>query len=498
MAATTVLLSQVLLTFHPTTAEPLRFGVPLPARALARGLRLQSAGGCRMQWRRLQAGQDPDSGRVWVELCITGARGVSRVLAGGRPAVAGDLGPVVRRSLRRRTTSECTVWTETWLWHGGERDQLVQQVFHKRHLHGDSEVFASGEALTTWSPGFLERCLRAGIGPAQWRTASVLPGTGRLGRSFRERLAQLACSMTEAPGLRGRGDYQRSGGVMTNLEFDTPLAFARLGLALGDAALLARAWRSAVHLVDMDLDADTGLAHEHGRNHRSSPPDPGHTWLQGLLLTGCLFADRRLIRNARRMAIGIATHPVSRAGRGDRLRDQAWPLLALESWLCFEENIEVARAADAIAAGLKSRWDDANRVVRFGEDRQRGGVYEVRLWLHGGALLPALRHHLARRRDPQIRKIVAELSRRLHRLVRSGRPGIPSHCWVRGGRVLRDARRQRSPESFMVLEGLAPGDLQRILARQLVRNALLDTPAAQDRDLPTSFSLAGRCDWVYR
>ena len=50
----------------------------------------------------------------------------------------------------------------------------------------------------------------------------------------------------------------------------------------------------------------------------------------------------------------------------------------------------------------------------------------------------------------------------------------------------------------MVLEGLAPGDLQRILARQLVRNALLDTPAAQDRDLPTSFSLAGRCDWVYR
>jgi len=286
--------------------------------------------------------------------------------------------------------------------------------------------------------------------------------------------------------------------VMTNLEFDTTWGFARLGLAMGDAGLLARAWRSATHLVDMDLDAATGLAHQHGRDHRDGSPDPGHTWLQGLLLTGCVFADRQLIHNARRMAIGIATHPVSRSGRRDRLRDQGWPLVALESWLCFEDNLEVRRAANAVADGIKSRWDAANQVVRFGEGRRRSGVYEQKLWLQGGVLLPALRRHVARTRDPLLRKIVVALTRRLHRIVRSGRPGIPTHCWLRDGEMLRDARPKRQPSGFMVLEGLAPRTLKPILGRQLVRKALMDTPAAGDKDLPTAFSIVARCDWIYR
>jgi hypothetical protein len=267
---------------------------------------------------------------------------------------------------------------------------------------------------------------------------------------------------------------------------------------MGDPGLLTRAWRSAVHLVDMDLDASTGLAHQHGRDHRAGSPDPGHTWLQGLLLTGCLFADRQLIHNARRIAIGIATHPVSRTGRRDRLRDHGWPLLALESWLCFEDNLEVRRAANAIANGLKSRWDPRNQVVRFGEGRRRNGVYEQRLWLQGGVLLPALRRHVARTHDPQAGEIVAASSRRLHRLVRSGRPGIPTHCWLRDGEVLRDARPKGQPSGFMVLEGLTPRALPRILGRQMVKAALMDTPATGDKDLPTAFSIIARCDWIYR
>ncbi|MHC4898671.1 MAG: hypothetical protein ACYTGW_16360 [Planctomycetota bacterium] len=304
--------------------------------------------------------------------------------------------------------------------------------------------------------------------------------------------------MREAPGLRGRGDYQRSGGVMTNLEFDTTWGFARLGLALADPWLLQRAWRSAVHLVDLDLDADTGLAHRHGRDHRGGSPDPGHTWLQGLLLVGCVFADRQLIQNARRLAIGIATHPVARTGRRDRLRDQAWPLLALESWLRFEDHPEVRRAADAIAQGLKDRWDPRNKVVRFGEGKRRNGVYEATLWLQGGVLLPALHKHAARTRDRQGREILAASRRRLDRLLRSGKPGIPTHCWLRDGELLRDARPVATAAGFMVLEGLTPSALARILRRRLVQQALIDTPAAADKDLPTAFSIVARCEWIYR
>ena len=36
--------------------------------------------------------------------------------------------------------------------------------------------------------------------------------------------------------------------------------------------------------------------------HRTAGPDTGHCWLRGLLLTGCLFADRELIELA--MTIG--------------------------------------------------------------------------------------------------------------------------------------------------------------------------------------------------
>lgn len=497
MAATACLLAQALFTFHPTTADPLRFGVPLPAKALSQGLRLESTNGARLQWRPLQAGQDPETGRIWVELCITGARGTSRVLAGGRAATVGDDGPVVCRSLERRVTEECTTWTESWVWHDGKRDSLVRTIFRQRHLQDATERFDPGEGFTTWSAGFLERCLGAGIDLRLWRVARVLPGSGAWARSYRERLVEVAGSLAEAPGLRGRGDYERSGGVLTNLEFDTTHGFARLGLASGERSLLARAWRSALHLVDMDLDARTGLAFQHGRDHRSGSPDPGHTWLQGLLLTGCLFADRQLIANARRMAVGIATHPVSRSGRRDRLRDQGWPLLELESWLRFEDNLEVRRAADAIAHGLKERWDEVNQVVRFGEGRHRG-VYQLRVWLAGGVLLPALRRHLARSRDAGIRQIVVALERRIHRLVRSGRPGIPTQCWLRNGEVLRDARSKQEPACFMVLEGLTPQALKPLLGRQLVTGALTDTPAKGHVDLPTAFSIVARCDWVYR
>ncbi len=63
----------------PLDGRPVRFGVCLPAAAVASGLRLEGRG--QLQWRRLPVcGTDADP--VWVELAITGPRGTVRLCAG--------------------------------------------------------------------------------------------------------------------------------------------------------------------------------------------------------------------------------------------------------------------------------------------------------------------------------------------------------------------------------------------------------------------------------
>src|SRR5690606_15079637 len=110
--------------------------------------------------------------------------------------------------------------------------------------------------------------------------------------------------------------YGRSNGVVTNLEFDTALGFARLWLAHEDPALLRRALDSARHLIDRDLDAD-GLPFRHGKDHRVAANEPGHTWLAGLLLVGCLSADDELIAAAGTIARGLARRP-AQGGEDER------------------------------------------------------------------------------------------------------------------------------------------------------------------------------------
>jgi hypothetical protein len=305
-------------------------------------------------------------------------------------------------------------------------------------------------------------------------------------------------------GARGRGDYARSGGVVTNLEFDTPLAFLRLGLAGADRELLRSGLEAAQHLLDHDVDPASGLPCRHGSDHRSGPAEPGHVWLEGLLLAGCIAADDRLIAGARSIAHSLARHPPRPLERSagaaglERGRDFAWPLLALEAWLRHEPSPSCARAADAYAAAIAERWDHAAGVVRFAEGEQRGQTYEERTWLTGGMLLPALRAHLGRRADRRIAAIVRALERRLAELLRTGREGVPVRVWVRKGRIVGELRLRRVPEAFFVLAGLATGDLLRMLGRDPVQRALRDVPPPDDPDLATSFTIAGRCTWILR
>src|SRR5690606_8249710 len=89
---------QVLLSFQ-VGGEPVRFGVPLPAQALAQGLRLQGEG--TLQWRHLPlpapgpAAFAPHD--VWVELAVVAPAGRVRIVAGGAGPCEAGRGPAFVR-----------------------------------------------------------------------------------------------------------------------------------------------------------------------------------------------------------------------------------------------------------------------------------------------------------------------------------------------------------------------------------------------------------------
>jgi hypothetical protein len=287
--------------------------------------------------------------------------------------------------------------------------------------------------------------------------------------------------------------------VVTNLEFDTALGLVRLGLVTGEKVLLRRAVAAARHLVDRDLDARSGLPFRHGPDHRVNPPEPGHAWLTGLLLVGCVTADDELIAAAGSIASGLARYPARGQGEDDRARDLGWPLLELETWLRFRPDDQAcSRAADRLAQQLCGRWDARAQVLRFGEGERRRGAYLERAWLTGGILLPALRAHLARRPEPDLARIVARLEHRLATLVCQGRPGVPVRYWLADGALDTQIRLRGVPEAFLVLEGLPPPALDRALRRSGVRKALDGVLRENDPDLATTWSKVARCAWVLR
>lgn len=494
--AVTLLCAQALLAFACDAPGPVRFGFPLPAAALRNGLHLADAG-ARLQWRPLQERPDAN-GRLWVELAVVGVRGRTSVRAGGAGPVGAEGGDVVRVESEEITQPDRRVLLRRWRWCTGEVDRIERITFDLPRALGD-EAFAEGESLTTCSAELLERCLSVRIAAADWERAGVLPRLGALARPLRERLAEAALELQELPGLRGAGDFGRSQGVVTNLEYDTALGFLRLGLALESRALMRRALVSARHLVDHDLEPSTGLPFRHGHDHRSAAPETGHAWLAGLLLAGCVAADDGLLRAAHTIASGLARHhPKPQTGEDDRARDYGWPLLELETWLAFADDPACERAADQLAGELLARWDPRNGVLRFGEGELKGGAYEERLWLTGGILLPALRAHARRKPSPRLREVIGALESRVAELVLQGRQGLPVRCVVRDGEVRSQVRRRHVPELYLLLEGIPERSLAACLARRPCFAALEGVPAPDDPDAATSFSMAARCTWVLR
>lgn len=482
----------------PLDGRPVRLGVPLPATAIARGLRLEGRGV--LQWRRLPVAVSGDL--AWVELAIVGPRGTVRVLAGGVGPDDDRAGPAFVYERAAATTADGEELREVWRWRDGARDER-RRVVRRGDVTGASAALATGEAVTTASAEF---ALRARVWcrlPATTLVAAgLMPppgGGGEAARAMRRHLATVLPALRELPGGRGAGDYGRSGGVVTNQEYDTTYALLRCAIGLRDEAALAAALRGARHLVDCDLDARTGLPFPHGPDHRTGMPEPGHAWLQGLLWTALLTADDELLAAAQGLGLALALHPAQGEGRADRLRDHAWPLLELEALLRWWPDARCAAAADRHAAAIAARWDAGRKSFRFGESATADGGVLERGWLASGLLAPALRAHLRRRPAAGLAAQVGDLERGLAAAVGSRGDGVPTH-WRLDARGVAHAlhREAATPEACFALDGLPRRDLADVLGRGAARRAVANVPATDDPDLPTAFTLVARCDWVWR
>lgn len=503
------LVCQVLVAVSVDAGGPVRFGFPLPAEVLRRGLAVAGAPGLSVQWRRLQMAPDPQTKRQWCEIAIGGAALAQptrvKICVGAVPetllGVDGALaGAVFSRTTETTRADGIATDACVWRWADGTVEQSVRHRVVEGELEVAGERLGAGEALTETSAAVPGRTLRAHIAADSWAAAGVIPRPTPVCLPWRTHLCGIAKQLVDLPGVRGAGDFGRSGGVVTNLEFDTALGFVRLGLAAVEPLLLRRAWRSARHTIDCDLDAATGLPFAHGPDHRVRPTEPGHVWLQGLLLTGCVFADETLLAAAGTMAHALARQPRAPLAteRDDRARDVGWPLLELEAWLRWRDDLAVRRAADALAADVLRRYDRRAGVLRFGEGERRDGAYEDRAWLTGGILVPALRAYALRTRDPRARAIVADLEQRLLGLLRRGQSGIPIRYYVDRDGLGSELRLSGVAEAFLMVEGLAPADLKKVLARGQVAASLEGVPRVDDEDVATAFSMAARCTWVLR
>ena len=474
---------QVLLTLPPCD-EPVRFGIPLPSDEVQQGLSVRGAGTVQLRPLGLRAGP----GLVWTEVALAQTRGVVRLV----PLRGRSQG--TRHAYRLRT---CGAYGLEWLWCDGTRDQRTRVPIASARLI-DGERWEVGEFETQESLELGQRWLAVVDLPRRvWEQVGLLPGRAGACKQSLRHLRTVAKALVEMPGRRGAGDYLRSGGVVTNLEFDMPLAFLRLGLACGDVELLARARRSAWHLVDRDLDQVSGLPFGHGPGHRCAPPSLGHTWLSGLLWVGALSADDALLEAAGQMARALAgENPASRGGV-ERARDFAWPLAEMETFLRMVPDPVVAAGADRMAQAIHTRFDPALATFRFEEGEAERGQYFERGWLVGGVVLPALRLHLMRKPDRGLQAVVDEVARNLLRTCLQGGPGVATHWRLAGGRPFAIHHARQDPKVWLMLEGLDHEGRARLLGKGRVQRSMLGTPDLRHPDLATHFAMVARNLWVY-
>ncbi|MGE0141793.1 MAG: hypothetical protein AB7I19_01880 [Planctomycetota bacterium] len=484
--------------------QVVRFGLPIDPIVLERGLRLEGDRGAELEWSLLLEVPPTHGDLIWIEVVIVGHDGPGKLRIGG---VSPSL-PQQRRLCREVTVANAVAGAKVT----GTRWEFVDGAILERsrlRLSVDAGEHLAGDVQSHESEGLPERTTRVRIAQDHWVRCGILPRQDGSGARLRASLLDALRHLPRAPGPRGRGDHLRrrqsegaDEATVTNNEFDTALAFVRLGLLSGDPLLLTKARECAWHLCDIDLDARSGLPCRHGRDHRSAPPETGHVWVHGSLLTALCFADRELLREV----LGVATALAARVraaeraqGSFDRLRDEAWPLLELEAVLHMVHLPPIATACDELASRIDARFDPALRTWRYGEGETRGHtIYKDRIWQTLGILVPALQAHAHRtgRFDPSDR--AAALSKDYAALALDGGDRVPLSVMRAGDDLFGEVGAIDAAEITLLLDGLPAPLRARLVKRGPFRRAMDRMLDREASDLATRATIVGRSELVLR
>jgi len=270
-------------------------------------------------------------------------------------------------------------------------------------------------------------------------------GTGAAGRPGPRFDAGLRSLFEEAARVRALdpvnlGDSIRvlpgGGRIWAHGEFDLPWALCVLAATKRSAKAWRWAGEAVRHLFGRDLCRRWGgaggglrLPVPHGPGHGRGRPDPGHVFLEGSLLFALCTADRELLESWAGVAGDLSSWILGDGLRFRRVRDLAWPLVALCAGLRIRPERKRWRAAAAKLCRLARGVGDPRAFLcRSSKD---GGRRIRDLWVEAGLLAPALARAAALGL-PEARAALSGWRRSLRGLAKRGGLPLPAYLWVRG------------------------------------------------------------------
>lgn len=210
-------------------------------------------------------------------------------------------------------------------------------------------------------------------------------------------LRRLAREWKRWDGFMNYGDYRKSHGIWANQEYDPAFGMLRRYLMTGSDRDLGMARRALDHWLCYDrAGTDDPFAMEgtpwmHGADHRSCRTEPGHMWLESLLLYALMTGESEY-RDAA-VAVGrCLAKELPRLAKTRLERSLSWALLGFVA-LVEAGHGGFREAMDRTAAILRSRQAECGLIALRGGRVEDVPCLVANTWVTGGITVEALYRH---------------------------------------------------------------------------------------------------------
>jgi len=260
------------------------------------------------------------------------------------------------------------------------------------------------------------------------------------------------------------GDWLMGRETVGNLEYDTVLGLLQRAHGLSDV----RAFETALTCLDQSLardrDAgDTGLFIPHGAGHRGAQVEPGHHWIEGVLLAEHWTMDPLLTLEVDRILASQLRTFTGLTLDQALPRDLGWGLLALGSGAVrSQDHAGYRRAVLRWRRHILAR-QHARGPLCLVPDRGRKGLFRINPFVQGGILAPALARSLLFCPSGADRKRIRRLARFLARhgmTLVDGVSALPRRITFdsRAGRVTGFSAPAEGEHAALFLAGITAAD----------------------------------------